>query len=69
MADVLEIANPEQIKLDDPSLMMAFGDKEMTLNDFARALRKDARWQYTDNARKEVADSVLSVLRDFGFQG
>lgn len=69
MADVLEVANPEQIKLDDPTLMMAFGDKEMTLYDFQRALRKDSRWQYTDKARQEVSDSALRVLRDFGFQG
>lgn len=69
MADVLEIANPEQIKLDDPSLMMAFGDKEMTLYDFQRALRQDSRWQYTDKAREEVSNVALQVLRDFGFQG
>ena len=68
MADTLEIANPEQIKLDDPTLSMAFGDKEMTLTDFARALRKDNRWQYTNKAREEVSDVALNVLRDFGFQ-
>ena len=69
MADTLEIANPEQIKIDDPTLMMAFGDKEMTLYDFQRALRKDSRWQYTDKARQEVSTAALQVLRDFGFQG
>lgn len=68
MADTLEIANPEQIKLDDPTLSMAFGDKEMTLSDFARTLRKDSRWQYTNKAREEVSNVALDVLRDFGFQ-
>ena len=69
MADVLEIANPEQINMDDPTLMMAFGDKEMTLYDFQRALRQDSRWQYTNKAREEVSNVALQVLRDFGFQG
>ena len=69
MADVLEIANAEQISLDDPTLSMALGKEEMTLSDFQRALRKDSRWQYTSRAREEVSNSALQVLRDFGFQG
>ena len=69
MASVLEIANPEQINLDDPTLSMALGKEEMTLADFRRNLRKDPRWQYTDNAREEVSSAALGVLRDFGFQG
>lgn len=69
MADTLEIADPSQIKIDDPTLMMALGDKEMTLTDFQRALRKDTRWQYTNKAREEVSDAALKVLRDFGFMG
>ena len=69
MASVLEIANPEQISLDDPTLSMALGKEEMTLADFRRNLRKDSRWQYTDNAREEVSSAALGVLRDFGFQG
>lgn len=69
MASVLEIANPEQISLDDPTLSMALGKEEMTLADFRRNLRKDPRWQYTDNAREEVSTAALGVLRDFGFQG
>ena len=69
MASVLEI-NPETIKLDDSVLRSAIGpDKEMSLYDFQRMLRKDPRWQYTDNARKETSDAALNVLRDFGFQG
>ena len=69
MASVLEVA-PDSINLDDKTLRMAIGpEKEMSIYDFQRTLRKDPRWQYTDNARQESSDSVLKVLRDFGFQG
>jgi hypothetical protein len=69
MASVLEVA-PDSIGLDDKTLRMAIGpEKEMSIYDFQRTLRKDSRWQYTDNARAESSDSVLKVLRDFGFQG
>lgn len=69
MAAVLEL-NPEQIDLNDPTLRSAISDKgETNLYDFQRALRKDSRWQYTQNARQEVGDITLNVLRDFGFQG
>lgn len=69
MASILEI--PEnQISLDDPMLRGAIGpDKPMTLFDFQKQLRKDARWQFTDQAREEVSSAALKVLRDFGFQG
>ena len=69
MASVLEIS-PDSINLDDKTLRMAIGpEKEMSLYDFQRALRKDPRWQYTNNARQESSNAVLGVLRDFGFQG
>lgn len=69
MASVLEI-NPETIQLNDATLRSAIGpDKEMSLYDFQRALRRDPRWQYTDNAKEEVATTTLGILRDFGFQG
>ena len=69
MGNILEI-NPDEIDLNDATLRSAIGqDKEMNLFDFKRALRKDSRWQYTEGAREEVANSVLGVLRDFGFQG
>ena len=69
MASVLEVA-PDSINLDDKTLRMAIGpEKEMSIYDFQRTLRKDPRWQFTDNARQETSDSVLRVLRDFGFQG
>ena len=69
MAAVLEVA-PDSINLNDKTLRSAIGpEKEMSLYDFQRILRKDSRWQYTDNARTEASDSVLKVLKDFGFQG
>jgi hypothetical protein len=69
MAATLEV-NPETIKLNDPTLRMAIGpDKEMSLYDYQRSLRKDARWQYTDNARQDVSSLTSRILKDFGFQG
>jgi hypothetical protein len=69
MATVLEV-NPETISLDDSVLRKAIGPTgEMPIYEFERALRQDGRWQYTNNARKEVSDAALKVLRDFGFQG
>lgn len=69
MANILEV-NADEIDLNDATLRSAIGqDREMNLFDFKKALRKDSRWQYTEGAREEVANSVLGVLRDFGFQG
>ncbi len=68
MASVLEL-NPESIDLKDPTLRSAIGpDKEMPIYDFEKNLRKDFRWQYTDNAKRDVSNVALKVLRDFGFQ-
>jgi len=69
MYQTLEL-NPEAIDLNDPTLRSAIGaNGEVPIYDFQRALRKDARWQYTNNAREEVANSVQQVLKDFGFMG
>jgi len=69
MASILEV-DPATIELNDPALRMAISkDGDMNLYDYERALRKDSRWQYTQNARQEVAGSVMQVLRDFGFAG
>lgn len=69
MAGELEI-NPDQIQLNDPVLRSAITDKgEMNMYDFKKTLRKDSRWQYTENARNETSNAVYAVLRDFGFQG
>jgi hypothetical protein len=69
MASTLEI-NPESITLSDPLLRSAItGEKELPIYEFQRQLRKDTRWQYTNQAKEEVSDVALKVLRDFGFQG
>lgn len=69
MATLLEV-DEDAISLDDPLLRSSIGpDKEMPIYDFKKAIRKDPRWQYTDNAKEEVSNIALSVLRDFGFQG
>jgi hypothetical protein len=69
MAAILELS-PESINFTDPALRNAIGSTgEMSMYDFQRALRKDARWQYTNNAREDVFQSVGKVLQDFGFQG
>ena len=69
LAQTLEV-NPASITLDDPTLRMAIGpDKEMSLYEYQRALRKDNRWQYTDQAKQEASDVAKTVLRDFGFMG
>lgn len=69
LASTLEV-NPNSITLDDPTLRMAIGpDKEMSLYEYKKALRKDPRWQYTDNARQTVSSGLSQVLKDFGFQG
>ena len=70
MAAVLEIDDPDSIDLNDPLLRSAISDKgDMNVYDFKKALRKDNRWQYTEQARKDVSSATLDILRDFGFQG
>ncbi len=69
MANLLEI-NADEIDLNDATLRSAITDKgDMNIYDFKKTLKADNRWQYTENARQEVADVALEVLRDFGFQG
>jgi hypothetical protein len=40
-----------------------------SIYDFEKELRQDSRWQYTNNAREDVSNSVVKVLKDFGFMG
>lgn len=68
MASILEI-NPESININDATLRSAIGpDKEMPLYEFEKALRKDSRWQYTNNARDKVSEISARIRRDFGFE-
>ena len=69
MANLLEI-NADQIDLNDQTLRSAISDKgDMNIYDFKKTLKQDNRWQYTENAKQEVTDMTLKILRDFGFQG
>ena len=68
MADLLEL-DPESIDLNDTTLQTAITDRELPIYEFRKILKKDPRWQYTNNAREEVSNKVLRVLQDFGFQG
>jgi hypothetical protein len=68
MATLLEL-DPDSIDLNDTTLQTAIGDKELPIYEFRKLLKKDPRWQYTNNAREEVSNKVLRVLQDFGFQG
>jgi len=66
MANLLEI-NADEIDLNDSTLRSAISDKgDMNVFDFKKTLKRDSRWQYTENAKQEVSDKIL---RDFGFQG
>lgn len=69
MASTLEI-NPQTIGMDDPTLRSAITPTgEMNLYDYSKMLRKDTRWQYTQQANGEVADATKKILQDFGFMG
>jgi hypothetical protein len=69
MANLLEL-NADQIDLNDATLRSAITDKgDMNIFDFKKQLKADNRWQYTENAKNEVSNVAMKVLRDFGFQG
>jgi hypothetical protein len=69
MSRILEL-DEGQIDLTDPTLRMGINEKgDVNLYEYSKALRQDSRWQYTGNAREEVSDAALTVLRNFGFQG
>lgn len=69
MASTLEL-DTNQIDLNDPTLRGAITNEgDMNIYDFKKLLRKDSRWDTTENARQDVSTAVYSILRDFGFQG
>jgi hypothetical protein len=69
MASILEIP-VDKIDLTDPTLGGAItAQGNIPLYEFKRSLRKDPRWQYTDNARETVSTGLTQVLKDFGFMG
>jgi len=75
MSNILELPSTS-LDVFDPNIRQALaytlpdgkvGTK--SIYDFEKDLRKDARWQYTDNARRSVSGAALKVLQDFGLQG
>lgn len=73
MADLLEL-NPNDIGLKDATIQKALaGQKDdkgvlqaQNLADFAKGVRQDTRWQYTSNAKTQVAEVGSQLLRSFG---
>lgn len=69
MATILEV-NPQTITLKDLANYGAISNKDqMNLYDFQKVVRRDPRWQYTQNARDDMSRTALNLLRNFGFQG
>ena len=67
-AATLEIS-PDSISLNDVLQKAITKDGFESIYKFKQELRKDPRWQNTDNARQEASSVAYNVLRDFGFQG
>jgi len=75
MSSILEIPDTG-IDMFDPKIRSAMAytlpDGKVgtrSIYDFEKELRKDPRWQYTNNARNEAASVATTVLKDFGFMG
>lgn len=73
MSSILEIPDTG-IDMFDPKIRSAMaytlpdgkiGTK--SIYEFEKELRKDPRWQYTNNARNDAASIATTVLKDFGF--
>ena len=73
-ADTLEL-DPNSITLNDLAKVGVIGQQAagstapQNLYDFTKSLRKDDRWQYTQQAHNEVANATQKILQDFGFMG
>lgn len=75
MADLLEM-NPADIDLQNKTVQRALKQRTpdgkpaaMDLSDFADMVRRDDRWQYTDNAREEMSGIVANLAQSFGKVG
>ena len=66
-ATVLEI-DPAKMELDDPAIQLALQNNGMNLFDYKKALKKDSRWQYTENANEEINNKFLRIAQDFGLE-
>jgi hypothetical protein len=74
MSSLLEL-DPNQVGVKDNLIQKALTatDKHgnpaaMDMSDFANMVRQDRRWQYTDNAKQQVADVTSQLLQSFGLQ-
>lgn len=72
MASMLEL-NPADIGINNKLIQKALKQRTadgkpaaMDLNDFEDMIRKDGRWQYTDNAREEMSSVVAQLATAFG---
>lgn len=72
MSDLLEL-NPNSVSIKDPTIQKALMMRNQqgqpvpqNLNDFANGVRQDTRWQYTNNAKQQVAEVGSQLLRSFG---
>lgn len=71
-AELLEMS-PNGVKIDDDLIQRAMKQTTpdgkpaaMDLYTFEKEVRKDNRWQYTKNARQEVANVTADLMRSFG---
>lgn len=72
MSDLLEL-NPADIGVKDARIQAALTSRDgdgrpvaQNLSDFANGVRQDSRWQYTSNAKAQVAEVGSQLLRSFG---
>lgn len=75
MSRLLEIP-PERIDLNDTTLRKGLSQKDskgnhttMPLYDYEDEIRKDSRWQYTQNAKDSIMSRVLKIGQNFGKTG
>jgi hypothetical protein len=75
LARLLEIGDRSNISFDDPLMKRATQSigpdgkpMQMPLYQFEEEIRKDPRWQYTDNAYESYSNVGTQLLRMFGFR-
>jgi hypothetical protein len=72
MADLLEVS-PESIQVKDKMIQKALRQKApdgkpaaASLSEFEDMVRQDHRWQYTENAREQMAGVTAQIAQAFG---
>lgn len=72
MSDLLEL-DPNAVGVKNDIIQKALTQRTkdgkpaaMNMSDFANMVRQDHRWQYTDNAKTQVANVTSNLLRSFG---